>query len=158
VAAAKTKSTSSPLDYRIKAEARGKEKFLSKIVCPCGHIIVDQSDNLPNKAQFFADEDYDASYEQFILFCVDLIQARQDGKQEQFVALQFGPEYPKNLDLSDIISDKLAGMRAVFGHLMYECEQCGRLLIFSVVGKNKFISYFPEGEIRGILRSDSEKE
>jgi hypothetical protein len=126
---------------------------MSKLMCPCGHIIVDQTDALPYKAQFFADEDYEASYGRFVEFCADLFQAWQEGNLEQFLTMQFGAEYPKNLDLSDIISDSLSGMRVVFGHLMYECEQCGRLLLFPIAAKNQFASYVPESETRGVLRS-----
>jgi hypothetical protein len=125
---------------------------MSKIKCFCGHIIVDQTDNLPYKAHYFADADYQASYEKFIAYCAELIQAREEGRQEEFITNQFGEDYPQQeLDVSDYINDGLAGMLAVFGHFMYECEQCGRLWIQPDTFENKYVTYLPEGETRGVL-------
>ena len=35
-----------------------------KIQCPCGYLIPDSTDNLPNKAHFIADQDWDAFWEE----------------------------------------------------------------------------------------------
>ncbi len=132
---------------------------MSKLKCLCGHIIVDQSFDLPYKAQFFSDEDYAASYEKFIAFCTNFIQAREEGRQEEFIADHFGEGYPTNWDISEIIDLMLGGMRAVFGHTMYECEQCGRLWIQPDPEKDHYVCYLPETETRGVLRSRrSEKD
>jgi hypothetical protein len=131
---------------------------MSKIVCPCGHIIVDQADNLPYKAAYYADEDYEASFGKYVEMCSGYIKARDEERQEAFIIEHFGKDYPRDLESAVVISDLLAGMRVLFGHTMYECEQCGRLLIFPVVGKNRFVSYTPEGEVRGVLRSDNFKD
>ena len=132
---------------------------MSKIKCVCGNIIVDQTDNLPYKAQFFADEDYEASYEKFIAFCVRLIQAKDEDKLSDFIKQEFGEKYPvEQLSLEDFISDSLTGMRATFGHTMYECEVCGRLWVQYNTHKDTFASYMPEGDLRGILSSDKRKK
>src|SRR5712692_743036 len=125
---------------------------MSKMECFCGHLIVDQTDNLPYKAQYFPDQDYRAAFEQFVDFCAELIQAREEGRQEAFIKNRFGEEYPQEeLDVSDFINDSFVGMLAVFGHSMYECEQCGRLWIQPEAFENKYVTYLPEGETRGVL-------
>lgn len=133
---------------------------MSKFICLCGHRIVDQTDHLPYKAQFFADEDTDASWEQFILFCAELFWASMGGRQKEFLVERFGEEYSQDLTLEDIISDSLGGMRAVFGQVLYECEQCGRLWVEPASLKRKeiyrLVSYFPESEERGVLSSRKE--
>ncbi len=134
---------------------------MSKIKCLCGHIIVDQTDYLPYKAQFFADEDDELAWERFIVICADFVRAREAGKQNEFIEEKFGEGYPKDLTLEDIINDSLAGMRAVFGHNLYECEHCGRIWIepASLKGKNRkrLVSYLPENAERGVLSSKKEK-
>ncbi len=130
---------------------------MSKIVCPCGYIIVDQADNLPYKAAYYADEDDESSFGRFVRMCSEYVKARDEGRQTQFIVEHFGKDYPMDLESADVISDLLAGMRVLFGHGMYECERCGRLLLFPVVRKNRYVSYVPEGEVRGVLRSDTSK-
>ena len=130
---------------------------MSKLRCACGNVIRDQTVDLPYKALFFADADYEA-FEKFVDFCGDLIRAREAGRQIEFVKQHFGEGYPSDLDITDIISDDLAGLRAVFGHTMYECETCGRLWINNIIGNNDYYPYVPEGEARGILRSDRHKK
>jgi hypothetical protein len=75
-----------------------------------------------------------------------------EGRQREFITSIFGKEYPQEgLDVSDLINDRLAGMLAVFGHFMYECEHCGRLWIQPDTFENKYVTYLPEGETRGVL-------
>jgi hypothetical protein len=125
---------------------------MAKIQCFCGHIIADQTDNLPDKARYFADQDYHISFEKFIDYCAELIKAREEGRQKEFISHLFGEDYPQEgLDVSDFINDHLAGMLAVFGHFMHECAQCGRLWIQPDTFENKYVTYLPEGETRGVL-------
>ena len=35
-----------------------------KFLCPCGNLVYDGTDNLPHKAHFIADQDWDAFWEQ----------------------------------------------------------------------------------------------
>lgn len=35
-----------------------------KFECPCGHLISDGTDNLPNKAHFIADQDWDRFWDE----------------------------------------------------------------------------------------------
>lgn len=122
---------------------------MSKVRCPCGHIIVDQTDNLPYKGKYFADGDYAASFGRHITFCAEYVQAREEGRQAEFLTHTLGETYPTALNGARVIGDDVAGLWAVFGHRMYECEQCGRLLIQPILGRNQLISYLPETETRG---------
>lgn len=125
-----------------------------KFKCFCGNIIRDQTDNLPHKAEYFADEDYEANYGELVTFLAHLVEATENGEQAAF--RETYPN-PKELDIADFISDNIAGFRARFGHHQYECEQCGRLWLQYDPRNNLYASYAPETEIRGVLRS-REKE
>lgn len=120
--------------------------------CLCGNIIVDQTDNLPYKGEFFADQDYDAYYGSLIDFLTAFITARESGKEEEFIEEHFTSAYPKNVKLLDIINDTIAASSAAFNHTMYECEVCGRIWMQTIARNNVFVPYFPETEYRGILR------
>ena len=126
-------------------------------MCLRGHVIVDQTNHLPSKGAFLVDEDDEAAWGKFSAFCAELVQARENGRQKEYITQRFGEEYPLDLQLEDIISDSLGSLRAVFGHRMYECEQCGRLWLQPIASKNHSISYLPETVERGILRSDKNK-
>lgn len=121
--------------------------------CLCGYIISDQTDDLPYKAEFFADEDYAGSYGGIIRFITEFIQTEQQGERNAFLAKYFGEKYPQNVAVSSIVSDILASIRVAFGHTVYECENCGRLWIQLIPEKDSYVSYIPEAEARGVLRS-----
>jgi hypothetical protein len=118
--------------------------------CHCGHIIRDNTDNLPYKARFFADGDQWA-FDKLVDFYVGLIQAREEGRQGEFLTRHFGEGYPQNLTLEEIVGD---GMSVLFAaeRLMYECENCGRLYLEPVPRARQLVRYLPESEVRGVLR------
>ena len=124
---------------------------MSKISCLCGHTIVDQTDDLPYKAAFIADQDQTTCFGLFFQFVADLLEAREQGRQNDFLEQQFGADYPRDLELRSILND--AFTFNAFSHKMYECEVCGRLWIQTKPQENIFVSYLPETEVRGILRS-----
>ena len=92
---------------------------MSKFRCFCGDTIRDQTDNLPYKAEYFADEDYEAYYGKLVTFLRNLVDATEKGEQETVRG-----DYPKNLDISDFISDTIAGFRVRFGHNMILTQPC----------------------------------
>ena len=55
--------------------------------------------------------------------------------------------------LHSIISDAIAGSRAALSHTIYECQQCSRLWLQIKTNENVFVSYLPETEMRGVLKS-----
>lgn len=131
---------------------------MSRFVCECGHVIVDQTDFLPYKAMFYSDQDTEACVDELIQDIAKFIEAREQGRQDEFLEIGFSKNYPKNLNISDIINDIMIGYEAVFGRTIYECEQCGRIWMQTEPGTNEYVSYFPEGEVREILRSRRKME
>ena len=123
-----------------------------KFRCPCGHIIRDQTDSLPYKARFLADEDQNAIFEVVIESLEAFMTAKDMGKQEEFLVTCFGEPYPKEIETKDILYDLLvAGLAAP--RFIYECENCGRIFFETHSKEAELVSYVPEGESRGVLQS-----
>jgi hypothetical protein len=131
---------------------------MSRLVCECGHVIVDQRDFLPYKATFYSDQDTEACFDELVQDIAKFIEAREQGRQDEFLEGDFSKNYPKNLNLSSIINDIMIGYEVAFGRTMYECEQCGRLWMQTEPGTNEYVSYLPEGGMRGIPRSPKKRK
>jgi len=99
---------------------------MSKLLCDCGHVIVDQTDDLPYKAEF--------------------IPAQLE--EEIFTALE-----PAIIDENSMesIAGRVSWVYASRSRSMYQCENCGRILL-QRGKKNSFASFVPEdAHGRGIL-------
>lgn len=126
---------------------------MSKLRCLCGYIITDQAEDLPYKAEYIADADFEESYGKFIHFIAKLLEEGRQLGRSALLAEYFGKAYPQDVSAAGIVSDALTSIRVAFGHTMYECENCGRLWLQLVPGKNNYVPYLPETEARGVLVS-----
>ncbi len=125
-----------------------------KFLCICGHIIRDQTDDLPYKAQFIPDEDKETDFERVVESLEAFMTTRETGKRDEFLCTHFGETYPKDLDTNNIIFDLLSEVTRS-ARFIYECENCGRMFIqkHSEYGKNVYGIYLPEEDTRNVLRS-----
>jgi hypothetical protein len=117
---------------------------MSKLGCVCGHIIRDQTDNIPYKARFIRDQDY----EQFYAYAEDIasfIEAIKIGQRAQWIEKYFSDSYPINTPDSHIVNDIVMKHELSFEGDLYQCEKCGRVKI-QVQNKNLFASFAPEDE------------
>jgi hypothetical protein len=132
---------------------------MAKFMCSCGHIIRDQSDRLPYKAMFIPDEDDEACFDGLANQVVEFIQARERGQQDAFISKYFGEEFPRDEDEFAIVG-YLVSYPVAFGRHIYECENCGRVWIqkHAELDHNLYASYLPEGDIRGVLKSQRRVE
>ena len=120
-----------------------------KIRCECGHITVDQSDNLPYKAHLIPDTQMEHIFGGAAELS-DFIEAIGKGKRSEWIEKKFGEDYPKELSNSAILSDLI--MSKLKTRNMYQCERCGRLLLENPDGK--FQSFYPEeGGSKGVFLS-----
>ncbi len=124
---------------------------MSKLTCICGHVIIDQKENLPYKGEYIADQDYEQLFEEFFPFLSELIVAREQGRINEFLERKFTDRYPKDSELQSIIGDAFPLTK--YERTMYECEVCGRLWIETETHSNNFVSYLPETPTRGIFKS-----
>ena len=128
---------------------------MSKFACTCGHTNRDNTNNIPYKALCYADEDTDIYFDDLETI-VDLVLAREQEARER----------PSQSEQDERYRNHLKGQffmllrRYHIGHLheAFECEQCGRLWFQVNPDGNTFVSYLPEGETRGVLRSHGGRE
>lgn len=127
---------------------------MSKLLCKCGHIIRDQTDQLPYKARFLCDFDDDLVFDKLSGECALLVQSVAAGDRESWLKRHFLDRYPRSLSDGSIFSDFMAGMMTQFFRDMYECENCGRLWIQKSGTLNEFASYVPDsGKLERVLQS-----
>ncbi|WP_225609459.1 hypothetical protein [Pseudomonas sp. PDM11] len=128
---------------------------MSKLRCKCGHVIIDQSDNLPYKASLLRDRAEYAFWEDVNCQLKPLVEAAQSGDKAAIKAA-FG-EFIPWVKATDNLEDKLSSLLIQRTSTVYECQSCGRLWIQENAGDG-FISYTPEaGEYSAILDVASEK-
>jgi len=126
---------------------------MSKLLCLCGHVIVDQTNSLPYKADFFADEDDEAWFGGMVDLCSQTIRTREAGRELMVGGTPFSEIYGRNADVSVYVNDMLSMFSERFRRQMYECPVCGRLWVQSRPEKNEYASFWPETSMRGILRA-----
>ena len=113
---------------------------MSKIACKCGHIIVDQTDNLPYKANYTRDQDVEDYYKRFDKV-ESFLEALKNGDRVAWIKGHFGDNFPTNLSDSSIVHDIIYRYECT----IYQCDNCGRLLI-QKWDVNSYFSFFPEDE------------
>lgn len=130
---------------------------MSKLGCICGLTIVDQTDNLQNKASFIRDQNYDAS-ENYSEDINSFINSIKNNNRDKWTEKYFGSEIYKNLPDSTIIEDIISRHRLKYESTIYQCNNCGRIKIQKGT-TNQFASFKMEDE-HGleILKGLTEKE
>jgi hypothetical protein len=117
---------------------------MSKIRCTCGHSIVDQTDNLPYKAYFFRDSDHDSYYD-YTDEIGSFIESIKNNKREEWITNYFPGPYPTDEPDAFVIADIITFKQRKFISEMYQCENCGRVLI-QKGSENIFPVFKPEDE------------
>src|ERR1700737_3712388 len=102
---------------------------MSKLLCLCGHVIVDQTDSLPYKAHFIADEDEENFFQLSVSAMEKIVTAWKQGKLSELFGDKFVEVYSKDSGLGDFFNDVLAAGYFESSRVLYECEQCGRIWI-----------------------------
>jgi hypothetical protein len=119
--------------------------IMSKIACECGHIIVDQTDYLSYKGDIIPDIFQELLFEKLNTGIVTFIDAIKNGQKEKWIKETFLDSYPLDLDNSNMISDLFYMYYSDHKRIIYQCENCGRVLIQK--GKSDhFASFKPESD------------
>ena len=125
---------------------------MSKFRCKCGNIIRDQTDDLPYKAVFLVDQDWEASFGKMIQALVKFIRDRDEGKEHELFDAKL---YAKGSEVEGFITDTVTRFLTPSEHLLYECEVCGRLWVQPDTHQNWYVPYSPETGTRGVLRGQT---
>jgi len=117
---------------------------MSKLRCPCGHVIVDQTDALPYKARVIRDQDAEAFWVEATTVLADFVAAIRAGARSTWLSQHLSPEYPQDVTDESVISDLLAGLEGRYATKAYECESCGRFLLQRAPDDPSFAAFSPD--------------
>jgi len=118
---------------------------MSKLGCTCGHIITDQTNDIPYKAKFIRDQDFEGYTEKYSDDIASFIDAVKEGTRDEWIKQYFTETYPTNLSNSSIVFDIISSQTRIFDGDLYQCENCGRIKV-QVQDKNLFASFLPEDD------------
>lgn len=116
---------------------------MSKILCKCGELIVDQTDNLCFKSSYIKDIDSEKATK-YIDDIQSFIYAIENNERKVWLENYFDSGEYNSLDNSSIINDIVLKNKMNFEKIIYQCLKCKRLY---VENSNKFsIFKYEEGE------------
>jgi hypothetical protein len=126
---------------------------MSKLKCKCGHLIVDQTDNLEYKGYILPDTYVDDVSESLTNNIDTLVNAIKSGRRLEWIKANFEvPPYPTDIKESSMIHDLLNIVNTT--QEIFECENCRRIAI-QVGQTNQFEFYMPESNnTKGILKGN----
>lgn len=123
---------------------------MGKLKCKCGHIIIDQTDNLKYKGHILPDIFVDDVSFNLTDNIDSLLDAIKNGKRLEWIKKHFEvPPYPTDIKESSMIHDLLNLVDKTQD--IFECENCGRIAI--ELGQTNHFEFFrPESDnTKGIL-------
>lgn len=116
-----------------------------RILCRCGHLIVDVSEALPYKATIIPDtlwndmSEWEGQVAEYML-------AKAEGNRETWITETFGEYYPRDLDDRAIVSDLLTRYLMMHGKdIAHQCEACGRLWLMKP-SSDRLCAFKPEDD------------
>jgi hypothetical protein len=120
--------------------------MMGKLKCPCGFVIVDQTDNNPFKASLIRDNLIDDISDSITENIDSLVDANNSNKKEEWIKANFSvPPYPTNLKDSSIIHDFMVRELIEVTQDVFQCENCSRIAI-QIGQSNEFKFFSPDSE------------
>ena len=120
-----------------------------KLLCACGNVIVDQTDDLPDKGWVTRDKHEErtvAAARSITAF----FRACADGDRSRWLSERFGRTYPQELPDEAVVTDLLGletdGVRSP----LYQCVECGRLWLQNH-HQPGWLSFWPEDGVFDVL-------
>lgn len=125
---------------------------MGKLICTCGHIIVDQTDNIRYKGYILPDTQVNKVSILLTESIDELVNATNSNKRLEWIKKNFSvPPYPTDLKDSSMIHDLLSNVVVETTQYIFECENCGRMAI-QIGQTNQFKFFSPDtNDTKGIL-------
>jgi hypothetical protein len=115
---------------------------MPKLGCYCGASILDQTDFLPYKGEILKDQDNFAFLAEFTTEMCSYLAAVRTNRLDEWLATR--PWYKDSTDES-VVYRMQVGPWLKYRVLVYECPECGRLLVQENTDSDRFIP-FTRGE------------
>ena len=126
---------------------------MGKLRCRCGHVILDQTDFLPYKAEVFSDQDTARIWDAAADAIVGYFSEPPGTARQRWIEAHLNAVDPAAVDDASVVHQILTRGRSRLGRTMYECSECGRIWLQPRTGETRWVSYAPEDDPRGVLRS-----
>jgi hypothetical protein len=129
---------------------------MSKLGCKCGHIIRDQTDNIPYKGHVLLDIRHATFFDWLVEETQSYVEAAQAGRVKQWLLERgYAQDYvDRKLGQGHVLDLLHYRIHMQFRKLkrdLYECAACGRIHMQTRDG-DKFVSYAPDnGKVNAIL-------
>jgi hypothetical protein len=121
-----------------------------KFHCDCGHVIRDQTDNLPYKASLVRDREQWEFAGGIRETVASFLHAVLDGRRNEWIAANMG--YSPEMADESVVSDLICRFEIRHMTNVYECEQCGRLFVAPKSAGEPFFVFIPaQGRYCGAL-------
>jgi hypothetical protein len=128
---------------------------MSKIGCICGHVILDQTDDLPYKATLLPDAHNDEYWSLVNLEIQSYFDAISAGSLNDWLAARGLSFSGISSNHGSILRRRLSSLYSNFSKDVYECESCGRLHV--EFEGNRFLPYSADsGKLNRVLSEFSE--
>jgi hypothetical protein len=114
------------------------------LTCNCGHVIRDQTLDNPHKASLLAHQAEQRFWERPAAELAGLARAVKEGQLLAWLARHFGPEYPRDGVLPEVVEDYLQRAQEDLLRTVYQCERCGRLWVQDLHESETFHAFTPE--------------
>ncbi len=122
---------------------------MSKLGCPCGNIIRDNTDYLPYKGHAFTDIEFFPLFEVISKEIAGFIQARVEGRERQWCANYFKNDSPFTDDDEGLVHTVLARHLIHGSFQVYQCARCGRILVQRLDNFNEYDAFTPDERPHG---------
>jgi hypothetical protein len=118
---------------------------MSKLGCPCGNVIPDQTDYLPYKGHVLSDLHCDDFFEWVVEQTQRYLEATREGRRGAWLIEEGFKQDYIDLKLSDseVLHDLIYTRFLTLKRDMYECDMCGRLHVQAQNGP-RFVAYGPD--------------
>jgi hypothetical protein len=125
---------------------------MSKLRCTCGHVIVDQTNDIVYKGYILPDVHLIDVSNALTDSIDELTDAIRSNKRLDWINTHFdAPPYPTDLKDSSIIHDLISDKLISTAQDIFECENCGRVAI-EIGQTNHFKFFSPDtSDTKGIL-------
>ncbi len=120
---------------------------MSRLGCPCGHTIRDNTDGLPYKASFIKNSFCESFSDWLVQEIQSYVLAAERGSISEWLrSRSYDESYVSlKLDHGNTLYDHIHSKYLALKRDVYECPACGRLHI-ETSKDNMFLAYSPESE------------
>jgi hypothetical protein len=127
---------------------------MSKLVCICDHVISDTTDYLPYKAALIRDIAEELFFESISKENMSFSSAKENGELDKWVKERWNSD-DWSPTAEQLFYDRLTSFYFEHFTMVYECQNCGRLMVEKKETRN-IVFYKPEsGHYEKILDQNS---